>query len=516
MEVTMKKTWRYGKYLFLLLILAGTTLWLSYGLVSFPGKTGLALLLLGVAGLAAYFASHMAQFKTKNSRLNFIFASNLAVVVLLIVAIVAAVNYLGVKVHQRFDLTAGRAHSLSTQSVQVVRNLKKDLLIKAFFSNDQGNLERFQSLLEIYRYHSGRIKATVIDPYLKPELVKQYDIKANGTLVFEYGGKSTRSEEVSEEAITNAIINVSRQGEKTIYFTQGHGEPDIDSTEETGYSTAKAGLEKLSFKVKKLVLFQEAAVPADAAAVVVAGPQKPLFAKELFLLENYIEKKHGRLLLLLDPFTGAELGPLLKKFGLVLENNVAVEIDPLSRLMGGNYFMPVVAKYGEHAITKNFGYATMFPLARGLARVTPLPPGVSVSMLAATSPNSWGETSYETEVKTEKITKNPEDKDGPIDLAAASEAGSGEKMARLVVCGDSDFAQNKYYIFQANGNFFDNAVSWLAEEKDLVAIAPRITAPRTVSLTESAGRLVLFYTLIILPLLVFAAGIGIWLYRRKL
>ncbi|HEX7503530.1 MAG TPA: GldG family protein, partial [Acidobacteriota bacterium] len=409
----MNKAWRYGKYLFLLLILAGTTLWLSYGLAAFPGKTGLALLLLGGAGLAAYFASHIAQFKTKNSRMNFIFASNLAVVVLLIVAVVAAVNYLGVKVHKRFDFTAGSVHSLSPQSVQVVRNLKKDLFIKAFFSNDQANLERLNSLLEIYRYHSGRIKATVIDPYLKPELVKQYDIKTNGTLVFEYDGKSTRSEEVSEEAITNAIINVSRRGEKTIYFTWGHGEPDIDSQGETGYSAAKAGLEKLSFKVKKLVLFQEASVPADAAALVVAGPQKPLLAKELFLLESYLEKGPGRLLLLLDPFTGEELNPLLKKFGLALENNVAVEIDPVSRLMGGNYFMPVVAKYGEHAITKNFGYATMFPLARGLARVTPPPADVSVSILASTSPNSWGEMHYETEVKTGAMTKNPEDKSGP-------------------------------------------------------------------------------------------------------
>ncbi len=92
-------------------------------------------------------------------------------------------------------------------------------------------------------------------------MVKQYEIKADGTLVFEYDGKSTRSEEVSEEAITNAIINVSRQGEKTVYFIRGHGEPDSGDSGETGYSEAKAGLEKLSFKVKELVLFQEAAVP---------------------------------------------------------------------------------------------------------------------------------------------------------------------------------------------------------------------------------------------------------------
>ena len=75
-------------------------------------------------------------------------------------------------------------------------------------------------------------------------------------------------------------------------------------------------------------------------------------------------------------------------------DGIVVEVDPLSQFMGGSYFMPVVAKYPEHAITKGFGYATLFPLARGLARVTPAPAGVRVDFLAATSPNSWGETRY--------------------------------------------------------------------------------------------------------------------------
>lgn len=512
----MKKLLRYGNSLCLPLVLAGTALWISFGLASWRGKAGLALLLLGTAGLAAYIVGHISRLKTKNSRLNFIFASNLAVVVLLIVAIVVAVNYLGVKLHKRIDLTAGKLHSLSPQSVQVARGLKKDLEIKAFFSKGHSGLGRLQSLLEIYSFHSRRIKVTIVDPYLKPELVKRYEIKADGMLLFEYDGKSTRSEEVSEEAITNAIINVSRQGEKTVYFVRGHGEPGSGDSSETGYSEARAGLEKLSFKVKELLLFQEADVPADAAALIVAGPQKPLLDKELFLLQRYLETKQGRLLLLLDPFTGSELKPLLAKYGLALEENVVVDADPLSQFMGGNYFMPVVAKYPEHAITKGFGYATMFPLARGLARVAPPPAGVRVDFLAATSPNSWGETRYEEEVKTEKITRHPEDKGGPLDIAAACEAASGGNRSRLVVCGDSDFALNKYYLFQANGNFFNNAVAWLAEEKDLVAIAPKVTAPRTVNLSQSAGRLVFFYTLIILPLLVFAAGIGVWLYRRKL
>ncbi len=513
----MKRILRYGNYVSLILILAGAGLWLAYGLGAFAGQAGLALLLLGAAVLAAYIAVHFSRFKTRNARLNFLFASNLAVVVLLIVAIVAAINYLGVKIHTRFDFSSGKAHSLADQSVQVVNGLRKDLEIKAFFSKSNRNQERLRSLLDIYRFHSDRIRATFIDPYLQPELVKEYEIKADGTMVFAYDGRSTRIEDVSEEAITNAIVKVTRQGEKTVYFLQGHGEPATNETGEDGYSEAKSGLEKLSYRVKDLILFQEAAVPSDAAAVVVAGPQKPLLEKELLLLEHYLEKNEGRLLLLLDPGQGAEFKAILARFGLALEDHVVVDADPLSQFMGGNYFMPVVAKYPEHAITKGFGYATMFPLVRGLTRLSPAPTGVSVDFLAATSPNSWGETNYEVEVKTEAITKNPEDKGGPIDIAAAGEiAGEDDKRSRLVVIGDSDFALNKYYFFQANGNFFNNAVSWLAEEKDLIAITPKITAPRTVNLTRSAGRLVFFYTLFILPLLVFAVGIGVWLYRRKL
>lgn len=512
----MNKLLRYGNWLSLLLILAGAALWLSYGTGAWMGRVGLGLLLLGVAGLAAYFAVHFARFRTRNARLNFIFASNLAVVVLLVTAIVAAVNILGARVHQRFDFSAGRVHSLSPQSVQVARGLKKDLAIKAFFSKENRGRQPLLALLEIYRFHNPRIRAEVIDPFLKPELVKRYDIKADGTLVFEYEGKNTRSEEATEEAVTNAIVKVTRRTEKTVYFTQGHGEPGTGDTGEAGYSEARSGLEKQSYKVKDLILFQEPAVPADAAAVVVAGPRKPLLEKELILLEDYIGKRQGRLLLLLDPGQGAELKPLLAKRGLALEENVVVDADPLSQFMGGNYFMPVVAKYPEHAITKGFGYATMFPLARGVARLAPAPAGATVDLLAATSPESWGETRYEAEAKTERIAKGPEDKAGPIDIAAAAEVTAGDGKSRLVAIGDSDFALNQYYFFQANSNFFNNAVSWLAEEQDLIAIAPKVAAPRTISLTRSAGRLAFFYCLIILPLLVFAAGIGIWLYRRKL
>jgi len=510
----MKKLLSNLNFIAIALILVGFSLRQTFG------KSNIWAILLLIAGIgcfAVYLFLNRRRFKEKNSRLNFIFASNILVIVVLMIAIVAAVNYLGTKVHKRFDFTVGKAHSIADQSIQVVKNLKKELNVKAFFAEGNPSLYRFKSLMGIYGYYTDKLKVETIDPYKNPAMVKRYEIKNDGTIVFEYDKKDTRIEETSEEAITNAMIKVSRVEEKTIYFTQGHGEPDIDKTEKTGFSDVKNNLEKLSYKVKKIYLFQEADIPENAAALVVAGPQKPLFEKESYLIDNFIFKRQGRVLLMINPFEGNELRPLLGKVGLSLEDNVVVEVDPLSRFMGGDYFMPVVAKYPEHAITKNFGYATMFPLSRGLAKVSPLPKDVTVEMLASSSPSSWGETQYEAEMKTKKITKNPEDKSGPIDIAAAVEiSGIGDRKGRVVVCGDSDFATNDYYSFQANGNFFNNIIAWLAEEGDLIAIAPKTTAPKTLRLTESGSQLIFFYSLIILPLFVFIAGIGIWLYRRKL
>jgi len=497
------------------LLVVGFALWRSFGSRNI---IGIALFVLGIVALAAYLVLNREQFKKKNSRLNFIFASNILLIVLLLIAIIGSANYLGTKIHKRIDISEGKIHSLADQSIQVAKNLKKPLAVKAFISeNNAGTLFRFRSLMDIYKYYTTKLETEVIDPYKNPAMVKRYEVKADGTVIFEYDNRDTRIEEVSEETITNAIIKVTRGEEKAVYFLQGHGEPDPEATSENGLSEVKSNLEKLSYKVKKLLLFQEPEVPANAAVVIIAGPQKPLLAGELALLETYIQQKQGRVLFLVNPNEGIEAKSLLRKYGLELEDNIVVEADTVTRLMGGDYFMPVVGKYPDHAITKNFGYATMFPMVRGLTKVNPLPQNVTVDVIASTSQYSWGETNYEEEYKTKKMSKNETDKTGPIDIAMAVEyKPEAGKKARLVVVGDSDFILNNYYSFQANGNFLGNIISWLAEEEDLIAITPKTTAPRMINLSQGGARMILYYCVIILPILILLAGIAVWLFRRKL
>jgi len=508
----MKKIINSFNYLGIGLLLTGFALWRTFGAIRLYGPV---LFFLGLILLGLYVFSHRHQLKSRNMRMNFIFAGNLFIIIILIIAVLAAVNYLGTKVSKRFDLSEGKIHSLAEQSVQVVKNLKHEISVKGFFTDGNPSLSVFRNLMDLYRYYSDKISVETIDPVKNPALVKHFDIKRDGTLVLEYQERDTRIEEVSEEAITNALIKLTRSTDKTVYFIRGHGEPDLEKAEDDSYSEVKSNLEKLAFQVKELVLFQEEKIPDDADVVVVAGPEKSYLEAELSFIEDYLLQRGGRLLLMLNPFSGDEFSPLLEKFGVRLNRDVVVETSTMSRFMSGDAFMPVVSNFPQHELTKNFNYAVLFPFARSLSEITPAPEGVQLTFVAVTSPQSWGETSFEQEKARQEITRDERDLPGPLNLVAAIEK-KGEQNSRVVLTGNADFAQDRYYYFQGNGNFFNNVIAWLAEEEDLIAISPKTTSSRTVHLTQSSGRLLFFYTLIILPLFVFMAGIAVWFYRRRL
>jgi len=183
------------------------------------------------------------------------------------------------------------------------------------------------------------------------------------------------------------------------------------------------------------------------------------------------------------PFEGSELKPLLKKFGLILEDNVAVEIDPLSRLMGEITSCPCGQVSGTRH-HKNFGYATMFPLARSLAKIS-RPQRRHGKLPRLHQLPTLGETQYETEIKTEKNHQEPGRQGRSPGYPAAIEAGSGEKKSRIVVCGDP-ISPEQILHFPGQRQFFQQRRLLAGRGKRLIAIAPRSPLPN-VSLTQSTA-----------------------------
>jgi ABC-type uncharacterized transport system involved in gliding motility auxiliary subunit len=507
----------------LVLISAGLVGWIVWPQRKAPA---LALLGLGFAALAAYVVLNRAALKQKFQRKSLLYSGNLILIIVLVLAILGLANYFLSKHNYRMDFTAAKLHSLSDQSVTVLKALKTDIAFKGFFREGNYGRAAMENLLKIYAYHSARVHYEFIDPDKNPGLVKRYDVTQDGTTIIEAGDKESRITTTSEEDVTNALIKATRAQKKVIYFLEGHGEERVDETGDNGFSTVKTELEKLGYEVKKQNLALADRFPKDCALLVLPGPQKDLLPNEYETLRTYL-RDGGRALFLVDPETETTLPSFLAGYGFKLENDIVV--DTVSKLLGGDYFMPVVSEYEPHAITEKFAYATFFPNARSVEVGETKPEGATLTALAKTSPNSWSER----ELDQREVKFNAaKDKQGPIGLAAvetfktkpaestppatAAKPEAAEKEARIAVIGSSSFVKNRYYVLSGNGNFFLNVANWLTEESDLIAIQPKTQTPRTIQLTPSQGRLLFLVSIVILPLAVLLLGISVWVRRRSL
>ncbi|MFP4081201.1 MAG: GldG family protein [Candidatus Aminicenantes bacterium] len=527
----MEKIKKYLNYVAIALIFLAL---ISLKIWPYQKTVPLVLGLLGVAVLIVYMALNLSVLKQSFKRKSFLYSSNMLLIVLLVLAILVLINYFLAHHHHRFDFTEAKLHSLSGQSVKVLKNLKDEVRIRCFFREGNFNRAKMENLMKIYAYHSNKIKHEFIDPDKNPGLVKRYEIKEDGTTVFESEGKDSRITSTTEEDITNAIIKISREKKKIIYFLEGHGEASTEDSGDRGYSLAKKELEKLGYEIKNITLALSDTFPEDCSLLVIPGPEKDLLPNELVTIRNYIQQG-GRVFFMVDPENAPCLKSYLRDFGMELQDDLIV--DTVSRLLGGDYFMPVVSEYEYHTITEKFRYATFFPYTRSVNKMEEMPEGVSVNILAKSSPNSWSERQLE---QKEVTFDKDKDQQGPIPLAAVAtveykeeekktqegkesqkeegttEEYQPEREGRLAVFGDSDFAANTYYNLSGNGNFFLNTVNWLAEEADLISIQPKTSSPRTIHLTPSQGRMIFFVSIIILPLIVLVTGISIWVRRRSL
>ncbi len=441
------------------------------------------------------------------------FSVQLLLYTVVFLAILVFVNLFAQQYHKRFDLTASKRYTLSPQSIKVLKNLKQEVKVIGFFASGTER-NRAKDFLEQYAYYSKKFKYTFIDPDRHPLEAKKYNVTRYNTLVVMCGKKWEQVYELSEEKLTNAIIRVTRKETKTIYFLSGHGEHDINDTGKNGYSEFKTALTDKGFKVKSLLLVKGPNVPKDAALIVIAGPQKGLFKREVKCLKNYL-KKGGHLLFLLDPETGEALKGLLHAEGIILQDDIIV--DKMSRLFGGDYLIPVIVRYApDHPITKDFKLACFFPLARSVKVAAKLPKDIKAKIIAWTSENAWGETDItHLKMANQAVFDKKDDVPGPVPVAAA--AWSEQKTGfKIVVVGDSDFINNTYLNLSGNKDLALNIISWLTAEKDLISIPSKKTATKPLVLSHTQAMVMFWVPVVVIPLTILILGLILYIRRRRL
>lgn len=464
---------------------------------------------------------------------------NSAVLILVVIGILAGVNYIAYRRPLKKDLTKGQRHSLSDQTVRLVGGLSEDVRI-VYFQRPGDQTTGGEARIRQYEALSPRLRAEFVDPVERPARAREYDVRGPWPIaVLERGARRERAASDSEQDLTNALVKVTRDGQKAVCFVDGEGERDIDDGGDLGYTGAREALAKSQYLARKVVLARERAVPADCAVVVLAGPQTDPLPQVVDAMRAHVAGGGKALVLSEPPLDEAtpNLDGLLREWGFEPGNDVVVDVSGMGQMFGAGELTPMAADYPFHEITRGFRVMTAFHEARSLPAAAAAAPGIVAQDLVQTSPASWAETDLTLKAP---IRRDEADRTGPIALGAAVTVPAGvspspepspeaspapesspspdpeppAREGRVVAIGDADFASNALLGFQGNRDFFLNVVAWLAEDADLIAIRPREPDDQRMNLTQTQQQTIAFIALLLLPGLFVALGVWSWWKRR--
>ncbi len=457
-------------------------------------------------------------------------------VIITVITIVAVILFNAVistalsKLPLKIDLTENKVYEISNYTKKVMAGIDEEITVYALYpANTSGNeyVTYAEEYLAKYEALSKNFKVTYIDPYNNPSFTKKYEdmgLKINiGSIILECGdsvetismndmySSNQYSGETSidlEKKLTAAIVNVTNEGGKPkVYFTEGHGEyqgAQLSSIlNENGYEC-----DTVNIAINK--------VPNDAEMLVIMSPTKDFTAEERDALDEYMDNG-GKAMVVVEPGKPSlpRLDGYMAEWGITASGDYIIEGDANRAFKFQNGLTIPAPILAEHEITESLNQQKlvyMAPAASSLKADADNIRGAIITPLLTTSSKSWGKIN----LAAQTTAKEDGDNEGPLTVAALAEMDT-ENPGKMAVFGSlqaielSGIMEETSY---ANGDLVLNVVAYLTERNVSMDIhAKVISAPR---LTMSQGNVTVVWMLLqyILPVLVIAAGLIVWLKRR--
>ena len=207
-----------------------------------------------------------------------------------------------------------------------------------------------------------------------------------GTAVMESEGRTLQVNGGSETDIANGILRVSQSATQRVCFLDGHGEPDPVQPRVARPSRGRA---RPLARARRQV--RAARAPRDGQGAPRAGDPElqggeglaaaarrtrspaarcwwwrarrlPLLPAEVEAIRAYLAAG-GNALFMLDPFVPTGLEPVLREYGIVVDDDIV--IDEASHFWA-DVSAPAVSDYNRHQVTRDLPL-TFFPGARSLS-----------------------------------------------------------------------------------------------------------------------------------------------------
>ena len=450
------------------------------------------------------------------------YGSNSLILTIAMIGILVAGNYIIFNntdlLGSPYDFTEDKSNTLAPETLQILAELKEPVVATGFFATNSSTTSAEDVLKKFKDNSDGKFSYNFVNPDVDPVAAREAGITGDGKIMLQMGDTKEIATFATEDELARTLLRLISPGARTVYFLQGHGEISLETGNELAYSVVKSTLEAKNYTVNTLNLLTSREIPADALAIVIAGPQKPVSAEEVALLKAYVDKG-GSLVVLEDPIFFTEFGDaadpladyLVKDWGIVLNNDVVID--------GVNQQNPLAAISSlynpEHPITQNLteNLFVIMPQARSIS-VSGEMENITQTWLISTTENSWGETSPLVQNENPQFDATT-DVQGPLYLALAAE--NSATTGRVVVFGNSLFAIDGNFDVYGNGNFFVNSVDWAAEQEDLLNLTTRQRTERIFTPPVETWRflILVLVIVIIIPGMVVFFGVSAWLTRRK-
>lgn len=467
----------------------------------------------------------------KNSLVSL--AITVAVAVLLVV-INSIVGELSDRGNLSLDLTGNALYSLSDESAQYLDTLDKRVSIHVLTDENSlsaGNQYTTQIYQTLQAYAAfPRITVDYTDLTLNPTYIQNYpgyELSAGSVIVqcgeriyvtkladmlnsettidySTYSTSTTITNSAAEQILTNAVMFVSTEELTRISVLSGYSEVSTEALVRlfTGNS----------FDVVEQSLITEEIDP-DAEVAVLYGVQSTLGEDALSKLERWLDNdgQQGKALLIFaDPNFDdyANLNAFLNEWGMQIDSGIVVETDsksyyyypyyPISHISDAAY-TPKTAQSSAPIVTALSAPLSVVRTTSNYSALPLLSTGTSSAILAADKSVSYpGEKN--TMLISEHINYGQETNSSYIVLSGSYQAFSSTLLT------DSTFSNAEYLI---------ELLNTLTGRENAVTIAPKdfSVAKHSLNSSEIITRGIVFA--VIIPVLVAAAGVYMWIKRKN-
>lgn len=463
---------------------------------------------------------------------------------LLLVAIVIAcyigLNLLVKKINiEDIDCTEKKLYSLSDETKKKISNLNEEITIQLINLNQYEYIKEYASK---YTKVSDKVNVDEIDDLsARVDLMTKYSLENTDSLIvvktaekektitlndlYTYDYTTGEQIDVTEEAITNAIIEITLDEKPQIYILSGN----------TYYQTEQVlaniitDLQAESNDVNYLDILSKGAIPEECDLLVITTLKKDITELEKDQIIQYIQKG-GRLMLLTSQNVVDVETPnfeqVLAQYGISIGFGAIFEQDETKMLQNSPEFI-ISDINTSSSVMKDIDMKLQMCLIDAgkiqfadSSKLEEL--GVTYETIATTGEKAFIRTNFD----IPSYTKT--DKDGAEESmivgALVSKKISDDIESKLIIYSNEMCASNlqipisnQYYTLAVelynNKDIILNSISYLTERTDTITI--RKTGENQIYTVTEQENTIIKYIIFITPAIIIMIGIAIWQIRRR-